>query len=258
MRICSDWGSVIKGSFLPSIPRYLGETGSNQGPVWTLALIGGVGGTLTILCYGYWIRERNRTGKKDLKVSRIDLAVAYSLTALFGMAMVIIASQSNLDQQSSARMVVVLADQLQNSIGSTGRLIFLCGAWAAVFSSLLGVWQSVPYLFADFWQLRRAANITSDQPQRAKVVDTKAPAYRIYLLAITFIPMLGLKYRFVAMQKIYAVLGSIVIPLLALILLILNGNPKWVGRELRNRPVTVAILISTILLFLYLGLPKIY
>jgi hypothetical protein len=51
--------------------------------------MGGVGGTVTVLCYGYWIREENRQGAEDLRVCRIDLAVGYLMTALFGMAMVI-------------------------------------------------------------------------------------------------------------------------------------------------------------------------
>ena len=30
-------------------------------------------------------------------------------------------------------------------------IAFSVGFWAAVFASLLGVWQSVPYLYADFY-----------------------------------------------------------------------------------------------------------
>jgi len=40
-------------------------------------------------------------------------------------------------------------------VGPAARWAFLVGAWGAVFSSLLGVWQSVPYLFADCWRLIR-------------------------------------------------------------------------------------------------------
>jgi len=40
---------------------------------WTVALVGGVGGTVTILCYGYWIREQGRRGLGDLWTCRLDL-----------------------------------------------------------------------------------------------------------------------------------------------------------------------------------------
>src|SRR5690606_33413621 len=48
--------AVLEGLFVPAIPHADGE-----GFTWTIALIGGVGGTLTVLCYGYWLREEGRT-----------------------------------------------------------------------------------------------------------------------------------------------------------------------------------------------------
>ena len=41
------WSEVISGMLIPGIPDAGGE-----GLSWTVALMGGVGGTLTILCYG--------------------------------------------------------------------------------------------------------------------------------------------------------------------------------------------------------------
>src|SRR5688572_16942043 len=55
------WGQVVKGLVVPRIPREAGR----EGIQWTLALMGGVGGTLTVLCYGYWIRESGRTGPES-------------------------------------------------------------------------------------------------------------------------------------------------------------------------------------------------
>ena len=44
---------------IPSIPKP-----SEGGVGWTLALMGGVGGTVSILCYGYWIAEEGRHGPR--------------------------------------------------------------------------------------------------------------------------------------------------------------------------------------------------
>jgi Mn2+/Fe2+ NRAMP family transporter len=242
---------IISGMFYPSIPSYINAEGSEQGVVWTLALMGGVGGTLTILSYGYWIREKGRKGKEFLKLSRIDLASAYIITAIFGMAMVIIASSIDLEKQSSSNLIITLANRLQSTTGTVGSYIFLVGAWAAIFSSLLGVWQSVPYLFADFWQIFRSENKTVVN----KSVDVKDKPYRFYLISIAIIPALGLAYKFVFIQKIYAVMGSLVIPLIAASLLLLNRR-KFVG-DYSNRPLTNIVLILTICLFIYIGLPKI-
>ena len=86
------WGEVFSGLFVPSVP--------DGGHDWTLALIGGVGGTLTILCYGYWIREHDREGPSHLRECRIDLGVGYSVTALFGVALIIISSPVSLSTES--------------------------------------------------------------------------------------------------------------------------------------------------------------
>lgn len=239
---------VLKGIFIPIIPEYINPQGSEQGIEWTLALIGGVGGTLTILSYGYWIKETGRHGKEDLKISRIDIGAGYLVTAVFGMAMVIIASQIDIDKQSSARLVIVLAEKLESQIGAAGAIVFLVGAWAAVFSSILGVWQSVPYLFDDFMQIISAGKYAK------KEVNTKSKNYRRFLIYIAFAPMLGLVYKFVYIQKIYAVLGAFVVPLIAILLFFLNGNKKWVGEEFVNSRLTQFILAVVIIFFVVTGI----
>ena len=44
---------LIAGLVVPAIPDLNGE-----GLSWTIALMGGIGGTVTVLCYGYWITEK--------------------------------------------------------------------------------------------------------------------------------------------------------------------------------------------------------
>jgi Mn2+/Fe2+ NRAMP family transporter len=140
-------GQVLRGLFLPTIPQ--------GGVAWTIALMGGIGGTVTVLSYGYWIREVGRHTTEDLGVCRIDLACAYTMTALFGLGMVTIGSSLPAIEGSGARLMVQLADELEANFGALGPFVkwaFLVGAWAAVFTSLLGVWQSTPYLFANLWR----------------------------------------------------------------------------------------------------------
>ncbi|MAE61428.1 MAG: iron transporter [Planctomycetaceae bacterium] len=241
--LTNDWPAVATGLVVPRIPDLTIKSLS-----WTVALMGGVGGTLTVLCYGYWIREKSRTTPADLNTCRIDLAVGYVFTALFGVAMVIIGSRVTAAGKG-ANLVVDLADQLQTtSLGKTGRWVFLIGAWGALFSSLLGVWQSVPYVFADFInQFRARRDPASDA---AAPVDPRNRAYRAYLFAIAIVPMIGLFISFKDVQKYYAVFGACFMPMLAVALLLLNGRAKWIDPRYRNRPLTIAVLALTILLFI--------
>ena len=245
---------LIKGSFIPSIPEYLDSNNINQGPSWTLALIGGVGGTLTILCYGYWIRENKREGKEQISLTRIDLLTAYFITALFGISMVIIASGSNIDKQSSSLLIVNLASILESTLGKTGSIIFLIGAWSAIFSSLLGVWQSVPYLFADFIMIFQFKGKIGNY--KSKVIDTRALPYRLYLFLLASIPLTGLFWKFVTVQKIYAIFGAFIVPLTAIALLILN-NKKIMTSEYKNSLLNNLILIIIVMFFILLGFPEI-
>lgn len=247
--IGAEWGAVFQGIFLPRLPDH------PDAVPWTLALIGGVGGTLTVLCYGYWIREENRSGVDDLRLCRIDLGVSYALMALFGMAMVMIASGMQLSGKG-ATLVIDLADRLGEEIHPTARIVFLAGTWAAVFSSLLGVWQAVPYLFSDFWNLQKNRKKLDPDRFEPHRVDTRGWTYRGYLIGLALVPMLGLRYDFQLVQKAYAVFGALVMPMIALILLILNSRSSWIGQTLRNRWWTMAVLAGILVFFGWIGLPK--
>jgi len=237
--------AVFQGLFIPNLTDLQGD-----GLSWTVALMGGVGGTLTILCYGYWIREKGREGANSLTICRIDLSVAYVMTAVFGLSMVIIGSQVEVDSRG-ALLIVNIASQLHETLGPVGKWAFLLGAWGAVFSSLLGVWQAVPYLFADFWTQSRAKPIDRSETGHPPAL-TASPSYRAYLTAITFIPMLGLFFSFKEIQKLYAMIGAFFMPLLAVVLLVMNTHPGWIENRFRNRWLSNAVLTMTLLFFISL------
>jgi len=243
-----DWSQVAAGLVVPRIPQLDGE-----GIKWTVALTGGVGGTLTVLCYGYWIREKGRTGVEALKTCRIDLAVAYAFTAVFGIAMVIIGSRIDVAKDKPAKLIVSLADTLAGPLGTTGRWAFLVGAWCALFTSLLGVWQAVPYIFADFCGLARRRGGDGSANQVHVTVNTQSWTYRGYLLTIATVPMAGLFFSFREVQKAYAIFGAMFMPLLAAALLALNGRKKWVGAKMKNRLWTNIFLGATVGLFVIAG-----
>ena len=241
--ICPSWPQAASGLLVPRIP--------SGGVMWTLALMGGVGGTVTVLNYGYWIREKGRTGADALKTCRIDLATGYLVTAVFGLGMVIIGSSLEELQGGGAGLIVKIAHQLESSLGRAGtiaRWAFLVGTWGAVVSSLLGVCQGIPYLFADVWSLRPGASRSDND------VDTTSIPYRGFLYAIALIPIVGLMtFDFQTMQKTYAVVGALFVPMLAAVLLVLNGRVALVGAQLKNSRLTSVVLVAILLFFLTAG-----
>ncbi len=249
-RVTGDWGAVAADLARPHLPSVPGAAG------WTAALMGGVGGTVTVLCYGYWIREEGREGAGEIRISRLDLGLAYTMTALFGLAMVLVGSTVEVSGRG-AGLIVALADRLEGTLGPVARWTFLAGAWGAVASSLLGVWQSVPYLFADIWGLLREPTATETGPEiedgapapRRPPVDTAGTPYRIFLYALATVPALGLVWSFAAMQRLYALVGAAFMPILAAVLLALTGSGRFMGPAHRNRPVTNLVLVAVLVFF---------
>ncbi|HUG80949.1 MAG TPA: Nramp family divalent metal transporter [Bryobacterales bacterium] len=234
-----DWAGVARG-FVPSVPR--------GGSAWLLAVMGGVGGTVTLMSYGYWIREQGRESREDIRICRIDLAVGYMMTALFGIAVIIIGSHITVSNQG-ATLAVEMADELARVVGPWGRYAFLAGFWGAVFSSLLGVWQSIPYLFADIMDLRGGM-----KPGIRRSHDLRAgKPYRMYLAFIATVPLIFLWTPVRSIQLSFGVLAAFFLPLMALTLLIMNNRRQWVGADFVSHWGHNVILGLGFVFFAYVG-----
>jgi hypothetical protein len=77
-------GDLLRGLVLPALPP--GSAGV------TLGLMGGIGGSVTLLSYGYWVREHGWSGAGALRPMRLDLFVGYLLTGIFGVATLVLAT----------------------------------------------------------------------------------------------------------------------------------------------------------------------
>jgi Mn2+/Fe2+ NRAMP family transporter len=239
---------------LQSAARSVREAGIPEGSgPWILGVLGGVGGSVTLLSYGYWIREKGWEGKTFASTVRLDLVVAYGLTGVFGVAVVILAAHTLYGGEpvAGSGAALMMATMLEQVVGPVGRWAFLIGFWGAVATSMLGVWQGVPYLFADFLRLIRGYRLTDAAGEEIEL--TRTPSYRIFLFWLAIPPLSLLAFgKPVLLVVIYSVMGALFIPFLAATLLFLNGRRKWVG-SLRNGPVTIAVLAACLLLFGYIA-----
>ncbi|MCA9754121.1 MAG: Nramp family divalent metal transporter, partial [Gemmatimonadetes bacterium] len=215
--------------------------------VLLLGVVGGVGGTLTLLSYNYWMQEKGWRGAGWIRAVRADLGVGYALTGVFGVALTLLAATVLHPQGiriEGSQGVLALAQVLGQRFGGLGEKVFLVGFWGAVATSVLGVWQGVPYLFADFVdKLRSGENVG---------VATRGKIYRGYLAFLTFPPMLILALgKPVWVVVVYAAVGSLFMPVLAATLLVLN-NRRSHG-TLRNGWATNLALVLCLALFAFLA-----
>jgi len=241
-----DRAAVLRGLFVPAIPSGGGSS--------FLSVLGGIGGSIAMLAYNYWLREEKMIGPKWLRFVRADITMAYVFTAVFGMSIMIVANQAFHVagvQITNAQAVTKMAETLGAIIGPAGFYAYAIGFWAAVFASLLGIWQSIPYLFADYYGLMRRY----PRPQREQLTAVTSAPYRVALLFITAVPI---PFAFIDQPLIiirtFTIVGSLFIPFLAATLLYLNnflipadsGVPK-------NSALTNAVLLFALILFAVVG-----
>ncbi|WP_373456755.1 Nramp family divalent metal transporter [Brevibacterium sp. 50QC2O2] len=233
---------LVKG-LVPLIPE--------GGVIYTLSIAGGVGGTITLAAYGYWLKEKGWSSPKWMRVMRIDNSMAYVISGIFVVAMLVIGAEllytAGIAIKSGDQGLLDLANVLEDRHGAFLANVFLVGFWASSFSSVLGVWNGVSLMFADFWGRTRKL------PEGHKDRGLGGKYYKVYILWLTFPPMLLLFIgKPVGIIITYGVLGAFFMPFLAITLLfLLNG--KHTPKEWRNKWYINIILVIIAGLFLVLG-----
>ncbi|MGV3591859.1 MAG: Nramp family divalent metal transporter, partial [Gammaproteobacteria bacterium] len=117
--VLPDAPGLFAGMMRPSIP--------DGGVTTVVSVMGGVGGSVTIMSYGYWIREAGWKGPGMLKTMRWDLAVSYLLTALFAASVIVLGAGVQPEVIQGNGMAVAFAEQLVPYTGEAGRWLFLVG-----------------------------------------------------------------------------------------------------------------------------------
>ncbi|MFG2655752.1 Nramp family divalent metal transporter [Streptomyces sp. NPDC048425] len=227
----------------------------------TLGLIGGVGGTITLAAYGYWVNAKGWTNAGWMKVMRLDNRVAYITTGIFVVAMLFVGAEllhaSHTSIAAGDKGLIDLTTILETQYGTATAKLFLIGFFATSFTSLIGVWHGVSLMFADFVERYRRTRVRAEQvsvtgEDVATGTREKGWPFRAYLLWLTFPPIVllfqGQPFRLIIL---YGVLGAAFMPFLALTLIwLLNSSRtprEWRNSWLSNGMLTVAGLLFVVL-----------
>ncbi|MEV8390674.1 MULTISPECIES: Nramp family divalent metal transporter [unclassified Streptomyces] len=254
IRVAPDFGASFAG-LLPVLP--------DGSLLYTLGLIGGVGGTITMAAYGYWVNAKGWTNTGWMKVMRLDNRVAYITTGLFVVAMLIIGAEllhsSQIALTKGDRGLIDLGVILEDRFGATTAKLFLVGFFATSFSSLIGVWHGVSLMFADFVERIRRDRVGAAADESRRTTEEVAAGerersvpFRAYLLWLTFPPisLLFLDEPF-GLVVVYGVLGAFFMPFLALTLVWLLNSSRT-PKEWRNGVLSNVMLSAAGLLFIVL------
>ena len=226
------------------------------GILYVLSLAGGVGGTITLAAYGYWLREKGWDTPRFMRVMRIDNTVAYVVTGLFVVATLIVGAELLYSAQIAVATgdagMLDLSNVLEDRYGAAAGTVFLVGFWAAAMSSLVGVWNGVSLMFADF--VAHVRGLGADHPD----ARSGGKYYKAYILWLTIPPIILIFMgQPVYLILAYGVLGALFMPFLAVTLLWLLNTDR-VPREWRNKlPANIALFLCAAA-FLALAVNQVY
>lgn len=218
-----DIGALLRGTFVPSIPA-----GSI---IMVIALIG-----TTVVPYNLFIHSSTVMEKwnraNHLRESRWDLIVSIGVGGIITAAIVITAGTTifGVDVQSAADLSL----QLEPLLGDWAKVFISLGLFAAGFSSALAS------------PLGAAITVSSVLNWKDGMKDKR------YKMVFTVVVLIGIIFTSLGIQPMSVLLfaqalNGILLPIIAIFLLIVTNNKKFLGNFTNSLPINIAGFIVAII-----------
>lgn len=224
-----DFGAVLKGAFVPSIP--------NGSLLTVIALIG-----TTVVPYNFFIHatsiHERFNGVKDLKIVRTDTILAIGLGGLISAAILITAG--TLIEGREVKSLVELSEPLKPILGDFAPLFMSIGLFSAGLSSAIAS------------PMGAAATISSCLRWKGGV---KSKKYRLVFAIVIFIGIITSSLGFEPLEVllIAQALNGIILPLIAVLIFIILNKKNMMGK-FANGIVLNIIGIFVVLVVSFLGI----
>ena len=156
--------------------------------LYVLSIIGGIGGSITMLSYNYWMREEKISGAEQLGYVRGDIAIAYLFTALFGMSIMMTANQAFFVpgvEITNAQAVPKMAEMLGSILGAFGATRIRSGSGRRCSRRCSASGRACRISTPTSTASSRRCRPTSAQ----RVTKVTSTPYRLALLFITLVPL---------------------------------------------------------------------
>lgn len=223
-----DFGAVLKGAFIPSIP--------NGSLLTIIALIG-----TTVVPYNFFIHassiHERFNGIKDLRIVRIDTIVAIGLGGLISAAILITAG--TLIHGKEVTSLVELSEPLKPILGDLAPIFMSVGLFSAGLSSAIAS------------PMGAAATISSCLRWKGGV---KSKKYRLVFAIVIFIGIITSSLGFEPLEVllIAQALNGIILPLIAILIFVILNKKNMMGK-FANGNVLNIIGLFVVLVVSFLG-----
>jgi hypothetical protein len=225
-----NFSGILKGTFTFQLPAKQGPFGAMA---VAMAMVGAVGGSLMNLVYPYFLEQKGWKGPKYRRLQTYDFLLAIGAMIIFNLAVWTLGAEL---VHAGGKQIETLDDLtylLSTVLGESGRVLFLLGMFAAVFTSLLGNGLGLGYLGSH--ALHRWKNQNSSQT----IIDyKKQPIYK-YIAMWIFISPLGWiainKADFVTLTLLANTFMVLLIPALAGGLWWITASSRMIGPKYKNK-----------------------
>ncbi|MBF0795336.1 Nramp family divalent metal transporter [Mammaliicoccus lentus] len=224
-----DFGAVLKGAFVPSIP--------NGSLLTVIALIG-----TTVVPYNFFIHassiHERFNGIKDLKAVRIDTIVAIGLGGIISAAILITAG--TLIEGDEVSSLVQLSEPLKPILGDFAPLFMSIGLFSAGLSSAIAS------------PMGAAATISSCLRWKGGV---KSKKYRFVFAVVIFIGIITSALGFEPLEVLLLAqaLNGVILPIIAILIFIILNKKNMMGK-FANGIVLNIIGLFVVLVVSFLGI----
>ncbi|MBM3854859.1 MAG: divalent metal cation transporter, partial [Verrucomicrobia bacterium] len=200
-----------------------------QGPFSALlvavGMVGAVGGSLVNLVYPYFLDQKGWRGPQYRRVQNYDFLVAVIIMIVFNLAVWTLGAELVHGKGTTISTIDDLAGLLGGVLGRAGRVLFLLGVFAAIFTSVVGAAMGLGCLAAHSW-LRWRAGIGAALPADFRT----APVYRWVILWMLLSPLIWMgRAEFVSLTILANSFSVVLIPALAGGLWCITGQARFIG-----------------------------
>lgn len=220
---------VLKGTFAFELPAQHGPFGAMA---VAMAMVGSVGGSLMNLVYPYFLEQKGWRGPQYRRVQTYDFIIAIVAMIIFNLAVWTLGAELVHDSGRQIETLNDLTYLLSTILGQGGRILFLLGMFAAVYTSLLGNGLGLGYLASHAYSRWRHGI-------ESKAMDYRAhPVYKFVAIWILVSPLIWIasgKADFVTLTLLVNTSMVLLIPALAGGLWWITASSRLIGEKYRNR-----------------------
>ncbi|RKL65041.1 Mn2+/Fe2+ transporter [Salipaludibacillus neizhouensis] len=234
-------GGIIKGTIGFGLPE---ETGTYSVILVGLALVGAVAGSLTNLIYPYFLQDKGWTKPIHKKIQRNDLLFGFICAIILNLAIWIVGAEILRPNGIQVESVEDISRALSMHMGQLGSWIFYLGVFGILYSSVIGTANGYGKVITDCYYKITNKILKKDQKIEG---DPTFKWISLFLLISPIIWSIPGVTGFIALVLFTNALNVVGLPAIAVGLLIISNQKKYLGKATNNWFENTVLVVTTVL-----------